>query len=210
MHERKTYCSILLILALTTFLGSCSCNDSWPPETSGPNLPVRYCDIQKGDKDKAVIGYVFVDTLAVNWMLPNLMKGSRLYSPNISDLRKAERILQREYPSILEKQAYDKEGYLFQEGGLRNYARQYAFLKNPEGVKHVFVNFVLLKCADLEDKEPPVYDRNDSTMPPPPPPLLNPMSRAFQFVMDGGDAYWYAMLDLDNEKVLWVSVNGHA
>jgi hypothetical protein len=207
MHERKTYCSILLILALTSFIGSCSCNDSWPPETSGPNLPVRYCDIQKEDKDKAVIGYVFVDTMAVNWMLPNLMKGSRLYRPDISDLRKAERILQKEYPSILEKWAYDKEGYLFQEGGLRNYARQYAFLKNTEGKKYVFVNFVLLKWVDLEDKEPLVYDPNDLTIPPP---ESHPMSRSFQFVLDGGDGYWRAMLDLDDEKTLWVSVNGHA
>ena len=206
----KTPEIFLLFLYVTALFTSCGGHESWPPETSGPNLPVRYCDIHKGDKDKTLIGYVFVDTMAVNWMLPNLMKESHLYSPNISDLRKAEHILQKEYPSILEKWAYDKEGYLFQEGGLRNYARQYAFLKNPEGVKYVFVNFVLLKCADLEDKEPPVYDRNDSTMPPPPPPLLNPMSRAFQFVMDGGDAYWHAMLDLDNEKVLWVSVNGHA
>ena len=207
MHERKTDCSILLILALTSFIGSCSCNDSWPPETSGPNLPVRYCDIQKGDKDKAVIGYVFVDTMAVNWMLPNLMKGSHLYSPNLSDLRKAEHILQKEYPSILEKWAYDKEGYLFQEGGLRNYARQYAFLKNTEGKKYVFVNFVLLKWVDLEDKEPLVYDPNDLTIPPP---ESHPMSRSFQFVLDGGDGYWRAMLDLDDEKTLWVSVNGHA
>jgi hypothetical protein len=110
----------------------------------------------------------------------------------------------------LEKQAYDKEGYLFQEGGLRNYARQYAFLKGPKGENYVFVNFVLLKTADLEDKEYPVYDQDDSTLPPPPPPLLNPMSRSFQFPLDGGDVYWRAMLDLDNEKVLWVSVNGHA
>lgn len=208
MYKRKTFCSILLILVLT--IGACCGNDSWPPKTSGPNLPVRYCDIQRGDKDNTVIGYVFVDTLAVNWMLPNLMKDSHLYCPKVSDLRKAERILQKEYPSILEKQAYDKEGHLFEEGGLRNYARQYAFLKNPEGEKKVFVNFVLLKRADMEDKEPPVYDQYDSTMPPPPPPTLEPMSRSFQFVNDGGDAYWHAMLDLNNEKILWFSVNGHA
>lgn len=206
----KTHETFLLILCITALIVACSGHGSWPPETSGPNLPVRYCDIQKGEKDKTVIGYVFVDTLAVNWMLPNLMKGSHLYRPNLSNLRKAEVILQKEYPTILEKQAYDKEGYLFQEGGLRNYARQYAFLKGPKGENYVFVNFVLLETADLENKEYPVYDQDDSTVLPPPPPLLNPMSRSFQFPLDGGDVYWRAMLDLDNEKVLWVSVNGHA
>ena len=85
----KTPEIFLLFLYVTALFASCGGHESWPPETSGPNLPVRYCDIQKGDKDKAVIGYVFVDTMAVNWMLPNLMKGSRLYRPDISDLRKA-------------------------------------------------------------------------------------------------------------------------
>ena len=203
--------TFLLSLCVTALIATCSGCCSWPLKTSGPSLPVRYCDIQKGDKDEAVIGYVFVDTSAVYWMLPNQLKGSRLYRPKLSDLRKAERILQKEYPSILEEQAYDKEGHLFQEGGLRNYARQYAFLKNSKGEKFVFVNFVLRDLVDLEDKEPPVYDRNDPTMPPPPPPLLDPMmSRSFQSVLDGGDAYWRAMLDLDNEKILWFFVNGYA
>ena len=85
----KTHETFLLILCITALIVACSGHGSWPPETSGPNLPVRYCDIQKGDKDKTVIGYVFVDTLAVNWMLPNLMKGSHLYRPNLSNLRKA-------------------------------------------------------------------------------------------------------------------------
>ena len=101
----KTPEIFLLFLYVTALFASCGGHESWPPETSGPNLPVRYCDLQKGDKDKTLIGYVFGDTLAVNWMLPNLMKGSRLYSPDISDLRKAERVLQKEYPSILEKWA---------------------------------------------------------------------------------------------------------
>ena len=75
-------------------------------------------------------------------------------------------------------------------------------------LKYVFVNFVLLKWVDLEDKEPLVYDYdNDLTIPPP---ESHPMSRSFQFVLDGGDGYWQAMLDLDDEKILWVSVNGHA
>lgn len=199
----KIHGTFLLSLCVTALIATCSGCCSWPPKTSGPSLPVRYCDIQKGDKDKTVIGYVFVDTSAVNWVLPNLMKDSRLYRPKLSDLRKAERILQKGYPSILEEQAYDKEGYLFQEGGLRNYARQYAFLKNSKGEKFVFVNFVFLESAGMEDKEP------DPTMPPPP--LLDPMmSRSFQFVNDGGDAYWHATLNLDNEKILWFFVNGYA
>ena len=106
---------------------------SWPYKTTGPNLPVRNCDIDRWDEDTTVIGYAFVDTAAVNWMLPNLMKDSYVFTPDIFDLRKAERILKREYPTILKKIAYDKDGHLFEEGGLSNYARQYLFMESPEG-----------------------------------------------------------------------------
>ena len=197
----------LLSLCLTFLLMSCKEHNPWPPETNGPNLPVRYCDITEEDKDEALIGYVFVDTSAVNWILPNLMKGSRIYTPELSDLRKAELILQQEYPSIL-GQAYDKDGHLFEEGGLRNYARQYVFLQDPKGKRYVYVNFVLMKIADLEDKEPPYRDPTDSI--PPPPPERDALSRSVIFVLDGGDAYWQALLELDNDKVLWFSINGLA
>ena len=60
---------ISLFLCLMSFCVACRERNHWPPETSGPNLPVRYCDIQKGDKDKTVIGYALVDTSAVNWLV---------------------------------------------------------------------------------------------------------------------------------------------
>ena len=100
----------VLILAITSFFGACEETNSWPPETKGPNLPVRYFDINKGDKDEAVIGYVFVDTVAVNWMLPNLLKESTVFEPSLYDLRRAEQILRKAFPSIL-KDAYDKDGH---------------------------------------------------------------------------------------------------
>ena len=150
---------------------------SWPSKTTGPNLPVRNCDIDRWDEDTTVIGYAFVDTAAVNWMLPNLMKDSYVFTPDIFDLRKAERILKREYPTILKKNAYDKDGHLFEEGGLRNYARQYVFMKSPKGESYVYINFVYLKWADLEDKEPPVYDFDDPDFVPPPPSLRHALSR---------------------------------
>lgn len=199
LRKRKV---ILLFLCLATLCVSCHERTSWPPETSGPNLPVRYCDIQKGDKDTCAIGYVFVDSSAVNWMLPNLLPGSSVYTPTISDLRKAERILESLFPSILEMRA-DKDGRLFKEGGLRNYARQYVFLKSAEDRKYVYINFVFLEIADLEDKAPAADDMI-------PPSWRYPLSRSLQFVMDGGDAFWQAMLDLDNDDVMWFSVNGLA
>ena len=183
---------------------------SWPYKTTGPNLPVRNCDIDRWDEDTTVIGYAFVDTAAVNWMLPNLMKDSYVFTPDIFDLRKAERILKREYPTILRKIAYDKDGHLFEEGGLRNYARQYVFMKSPKGESYVYINFVYLKWADLEDKEPPVYDLDDPDFVPPPPSLRHALSRYWFIVYDGGDSYWEAFLNLDKEKIEWCGVNGHA
>jgi len=196
---------VVLILAITSFFGACEETNSWPPETKGPNLPVRYCDINKGDNDEAVIGYVFVDTVAVNWMLPNLLKESTVFEPSLYDLRRAEQILQKAFPSIL-KDAYDKDGHLFQKGGLDNYARQYAFLKGSDGKKYAFVNFVLLEIADLEDKPAPQYQEGIL----PPLPFREQMNISFIFVMDGGDAYWRAMLDLDKGELLWHQINGHA
>ena len=193
------------LLSFALFIGACSFSNSWPPETKGPNLPVRYCDINRGDKDEAVIGYVFVDTLAVNWMLPNLLKESTVFVPSLSDIRRAEQILQESFPSVLEE-AYDKDGYLFKKGGLRNYARQYAFLKGPDGKKYAFVNFVLLEMADLEDKPAPQYQEGIL----PPPPVRVQMNISFIFVMDGGDAYWRAMLDLDKGELLRHQINGNA
>ena len=183
---------------------------SWPSKTTGPNLPVRNCDIDRRDEDTTVIGYAFVDTAAVNWMLPNLMKDSYVFTPGLSDLRKAERILKREYPTILKKNAYDKDGHLFEEGGLRNYARQYVFMKSPKGESYVYINFVYLKWADLEDKEPPVYDLDDPDFVPPPPSLRHALSRYWFIVYDGGDSYWRVFLNLDKEKIEWCGVNGHA
>lgn len=185
---------------------------SWPAKTSGPNLPVRYCDINRWDADESLIGYAFVDTSAVNWMLPNLMKESNVFTPDLSDLRKAEQILQREFPTILKKKAYDKDGHLFEEGGLRNYARQYVFMKSPKGDSYVYINFVYLKCADLEDKEPRIYDSEDPDDPDfgPPPPPGDALSRRWVIVSDGGDAYWHVFLNLDKEKVEWCGVNGVA
>ena len=183
---------------------------SWPYKTTGPNLPVRNCDIDRWDEDTTVIGYAFVDTAAVNWMLPNLMKDSYVFTPDIFDLRKAERILKREYPTILKKNAYDKDGHLFEEGGLRNYARQYVFMKSPKGESYVYINFVYLKWADLEDKEPPVYDLDDPDFVPPPPSLRHALSRYWFIVYDGGDSYWRVFLNLDKEKIEWCGVNGHA
>ena len=181
---------------------------SWPYKTTGPNLPVRNCDIDRWDEDTTVIGYAFVDTAAVNWMLPNLMKDSYVFTPDIFDLRKAERILKREYPTILRKIAYDKDGHLFEEGGLSNYARQYLFMESPEG-SFVYINFVYLRSADLEDKEPPVYDPDDPDFVPPPP-SGHALSRYWVIVHDGGDSYWRVFLNLDREKIEWCGVNGHA
>lgn len=181
---------------------------SWPSKTTGPNLPVRYCDIDRWDEDTTLIGYAFVDTAAVNWMLPNLMKDSYVFTPGLSDLRKAEWILKREYPSILKRIAYDKDGHLLEEGGLRNFARQYLFMKSPKGGSYVYVNFVYLLGADLEDKEPPVYDPDDPD--PLPPPERHALSRYWVIVNDGGDSYWRVFLDLDKEKIEWCGVNGHA
>ena len=76
---------------------------SWPSETTGPNIPVRYCDFDRWDEDTTIIGYAFVDTAAVNWILPIFVEDASIYTPDLSDLRKAERILQREYPTILKK-----------------------------------------------------------------------------------------------------------
>ena len=185
---------------------------SWPAKTSGPNLPVRYCDIDRRDEDESLIGYAFVDTSAVNWLLPIWLDGASVYTPSLSDLRKAEQILQREYPTILKKKAYDKNGHLFEEGGLKNYARQYVFMKSPEGGRYVYINFVYLRFADLEDKEPRIYDPDDpdDTDFGPPPPPGDAISRHWVIVSDGGDAYWRIFLNLDKEKVERCGVNGVA
>ena len=180
---------------------------SWPAETTGPNIPVRFCDIDGRDEDESLIGYVFVDTSAVNWMLS--LYGATLYTPSLSDIRKAEQILQREYPTILKKKAYDENGHLFEDGGLKNYARQYVFMKGPKGDRYVEIEFVYLRFADLEDREPPVFDPEDPGAAGPPP-LRQNLSRYWANVCDGGDAYWHAFLNLDKEKVEWIAVNGHA
>ena len=180
---------------------------SWPSETTGPNIPVRYCDINRWDADESLIGYAFVDTSAVNWRLSIWLDGASVYTPSLSDLRKAEHILQREYPTILKKKAYDKDGHLFEEGGLKNYARQYVFMNGPEGGRYVYINFVYLECADLEDKEPPVYDFDDPDFVPPPPSLRHALSRYWFTVDDGGDSYWRVFLNLDKEKVERCFVN---
>lgn len=180
---------------------------SWPAETTGPNIPVRYCDIDRRDEDESLIGYVFVDTSAVNWLLS--LRGASLYTPSLSDIRKAEQILQREYPTILKKEAYDENGHLFEDGGLKNYARQYVFMKGPKGDRYVEIEFVYLRFADLEDREPPVFDPEDLGAAGPPP-LRKNLSRFWASVNDGGDAYWRAFLNLDKEKVEGIAVNGHA
>ncbi|MBR6183900.1 MAG: hypothetical protein IKQ76_04945 [Bacteroidales bacterium] len=180
---------------------------SWPAETTGPNIPVRYCDIDRQDEDESLIGYVFVDTS--NWMLPIVLDGNSLYTPSLSDLREAERILQREYPTILKKKAYDENGHLVEEGGLKNYARQYVFMKGPKGGRYVYINFVYMGWADLEDKEPPLCDPEGPHAVPPPPPGSY-MSREWLIVDDGGDTYWRVFLDLDKGKVERCGVNGHA
>ncbi len=201
---------ISLFLCLMSFCVACRERNHWPPETSGPNLPVRYCDIQKGDKDKTVIGYALVDTSAVNWLVNIWLEGASVFSPELSDIRKTERILQKEYSSILSKHGWDKQGHLYEEGGLRNYARQYVFMKSPEGRKYVYVNFILLRLADLEDKEPPYYDPDDLGFLPPPPPVRDALSRYWLVVHDGGDGYWRVMVDLDDEVILNCYVNGLA
>ena len=201
---------ILLIICVAAFCVACRERNSWPPETSGPNLPVRYCDIHKGDKNKSIIGYVLIDTSAVNWLVNIWIEGASVFTPELSDIQKTERILQKEYSSILSEHGWDKQGHLFEEGGLRNYARQYVFMKSPEGRKYVFVNFVLLKWADLEDKEPPYYDMNAPDSLPPPPPERHALSRYWFMVEDGGDGYWRSFLNLDNEEILECFVNGHA
>ena len=180
---------------------------SWLAETTGPNIPVRFCDIDGRDEDESLIGYVFVDTSAVNWMLS--LYGATLYTPSLSDIRKAEQILQREYPTILKKKAYDENGYLFEEGGLKNYARQYLFMKGPKGDRYVRITFVYMGRADLEDKEQPLYDPEDPDAAGPPPFRQN-LSRYWANVNDGGDAYWHVFLNLDQEKVERSVVNGHA
>ena len=84
------------------------------------------------------------------------------------------------------------------------------FLKGPDGEKYVYVNFVFMEHADLEDNDPPFYDPNDFTFPPPPPPARDALSRFLLIVCDGGDTYWQALLDLDDDKMLWCAVNGLA
>lgn len=200
----------LFSLSLTALIvGSCGGND-WLPETKGPNLPVRYCDVDRSDKDKTIIGYALIDTTAQNRLLTLPVKGSVVFTPVLSDLRKTERILQKAYPSIVKEKSYDPRGYLVQEGGLRNYARQYVFLKGPDGKKYVSVNFVYMKLVDLEDNDPPFYDPNDLSTPPPPPSPRLVISRFLVRVDDGGDAYWRVLLDLDDKKLIWCMVNGMA
>ena len=194
-----------LLFITTALLCSCGGHKSWPPDTEGPNLPVRYCDIYEGVNDETVIGYAFVDTAAVSWRIPPIFKGYTLTSPTLSDLRKAEQVLQKAYPSILED-AYDKEGYLFKKGGLRNYARQYVFLQDSNENMYLFVQFLILSRADLEDKAFPVYDPSD-TLPPPPPSVRLNLSRELIMIEDGGDAHWSATLDLGKEEIIWVMVN---
>ena len=63
------YKSLLSSVCLIILFVACSVRESWPPKTTGPNLPVRYCDINKEDKDKTIIGYALVDTSAVNWLV---------------------------------------------------------------------------------------------------------------------------------------------
>ena len=63
-----SYKSLLSSVCLIILFVACSVRESWPPKTTGPNLPVRYCDINKEDKDKTIIGYALVDTSAVNWL----------------------------------------------------------------------------------------------------------------------------------------------
>ena len=200
------YKSLLSSVCLIILFVACSVRESWPPKTTGPNLPVRYCDINKEDKDKTIIGYALVDTSAVNWLVSIWVEGACVYTPVLSDIRKTERILQRAYPSVQEH-AYHKDGHLFEEGGLRNFARQYVFMKSPEGKKFVYVNFVLLRWSDLEDKDPPVYDPDDVDYIPPPP-SRHALSRFWLIVDDGGDGYWRAMLDLDKKVVERFFING--
>ena len=202
-----SYKSLLSSVCLIILFVACSVRESWPPKTTGPNLPVRYCDINKEDKDKTIIGYALVDTSAVNWLVSIWVEGACVYTPVLSDIRKTERILQRAYPSVQEH-AYHKDGHLFEEGGLRNFARQYVFMKSPEGKKFVYVNFVLLRWSDLEDKEAPFYDPNDMDTPPPPPPTRFALSRYWLRVDDGGDGFWRAMLDLEDGIVERFFING--
>ena len=197
-------CPALLFIT-AVLLCSCRGNKSWPPKTEGPNLPVRYCDIYEGDKDETVIGYVIVDSTVVSRRIPPVFEGYALMQPSLSDLRKAEGILQKAYPSIMEA-AYDKDGYLFKKGGLRNYARQYVFLKDSDENIYLHVQFLILSLADLEDKAFPVYDMTD-TLPPPPPSVRLNLSRELIMIDDGGDAHWSATLDLDKEEMIWVMVN---
>ena len=201
------YKHILPYVCLTILFVACNVGESWPPKTTGPNLPVRFCDISKGDKDKTIIGYALVDTSAVNWLVSIWVKGASVYTPVLSEIRKTERILQQAYPSVQER-AYHKDGHLFEEGGLRNYARQYVFMKSPDGRKYVYVNFILLRWSDLEDNAPPIYDPNDMDTPPPPPPTRHALSRYWLGVDDGGDGYWRAMLDLEDEAVEKFFING--
>ena len=60
-----SYKSLLSSVCLIILFVACSVRESWPPKTTGPNLPVRYCDINKEDRDKTIIGYALVDTSAV-------------------------------------------------------------------------------------------------------------------------------------------------
>ena len=81
-------------------------------------------------------------------------------------------------------------------------------MKSPEGKKFVYVNFVLLRWSDLEDKEAPFYDPNDMDTPPPPPPTRFALSRNWLSVDDGGDGFWRAMLDLEDGIVERLFING--
>ena len=80
-----SYKSLLSSVCLIILFVACSVRESWPPKTTGPHLPVRYCDINKEDKDKTIIGYALVDTSAVNWLVSIWVEGACVYTPVLSD-----------------------------------------------------------------------------------------------------------------------------
>ena len=131
-----SYKSLLSSVCLIILFVACSVRESWPPKTTGPNLPVRYCDINKEDKDKTIIGYALVDTSAVNWLVSIWVEGACVYTPVLSDIRKTERILQRAYPSVQEH-AYHKDGHLFEEGGEYEFEESYVRYQ-PTGYNGVY------------------------------------------------------------------------